>query len=97
MEEYHRAIKDFLKEINDYDSTAILYEMYATSTPMTFEIKNWADFPGKPSLVKQYLANYNPYAGDGTIWATFQLGLNECDESFIWIMKEVWARSNGVF
>ena len=97
MEEYHRAIKDFLKEINDYDSTAILYEMYAASTPMTFEIKNWAEFPGKPSLVKQYLANCNPYAGDGTIWATFQLGLNECDESFIWIMKEVWARSNGGF
>ena len=52
MEEYHRAIKDFLKEINEYDSTAILYKMYAASTPMTFEIKNRTNFPGKPSLLK---------------------------------------------
>lgn len=27
MDEYHRAIKEFLKEIKEYDSTAILYEM----------------------------------------------------------------------
>ena len=96
MDEYHRAIKDFLKHINEYDATAILYEMYS-SKPMTFEIKNWSNFPGKPSLVKQYLANCNPYAGEGQIWATFTLGLNECDESFLWVMKNCWAKENGGF
>ena len=96
MDEYHRAIKDFLKHINEYDSTAILYEMYS-SNPSTFEIKNWNNFPGKPSLVKQYLANCNPYAGEGQIWATFTLGLNECDESFLWVMKNCWSKDNGGF
>lgn len=72
MDECHRAIKDFLKHINEYDSTAILYEMYSAN-PITFGIKDWNNFPGKPSLVKQYLANCNPYAGEGQIWATFQL------------------------
>ena len=96
MEEYHRVIKEFLKEISEYDSTAILYEMYS-SNPMTFAIKDWEKFPGKPSLVKQYLANCNPYAGEGQIWATFTLGLNECDESFIWIMKNCWGKNTGGF
>ena len=96
MDEYHRAIKDFLKHINEYDPTAILYEMYTTN-PSTFEIKNWDNFPGKPSLVKQYLANCNPYAGEGQIWATFTLGLNECDESFLWVMKNCWGKDNGGF
>ena len=96
MEEYHRAIKEFLKEIKEYDSTAILYEMYST-TPMTFAIKDWEKFPSKPSLVKQYLANCNPYAGDGQIWATFTLGLNECEESFVWVMKNCWGKNCGGF
>ena len=96
MDEYHRAIKEFLKEIKEYDSTAILYEMYS-SNPTTFAIKDWEKFPSKPSLVKTYLANCNPYAGEGQIWATFTLGLNECEESFIWIMKNCWGKNTGGF
>lgn len=60
---------------------------------MTFAIKDWEKFPGKPSLVKQYLANCNPFAGDGQIWATFSLGLNECEESFVWVMKNCWGKN----
>ena len=96
MDEYHRAIKDFLKEIKEYDSTAILYEMYSAN-PTTFAIKDWEKFPSKPSLVKTYLANCNPYAGEGQIWATFALGLNECEESFIWVMKNCWGKNTGGF
>ena len=96
LEEYQRAIKEFLKEISEYDNTAILYEMYENK-PSVFEIKNWTNFPGKPSLVKKYLANCNPFAGEGMIWATFQLGLNECEESFIWVMKNSWGKNVGGF
>ena len=70
--------------------------MYS-QTPMTFAIKDWDSFPGKPSLVKQYLAGCNPFAGEGNIWATFTLGLNECDESFLWVMKNCWAKNSGGF
>jgi len=93
-DEYNRAIKEFLKELNEHTDSATLYEMYNADSPTTFELKNWQNFPNKPSLVKQYLAGCNPYAGDGMIYATFHMGFNEDEECLIWTLRD-WAKSIG--
>ena len=88
--EFRRVVKEFIHEVNNCDSQAILHDTSNTKKARTFHTKEYNNLPERLSHIKKFFANANPLSKSGLVWTTVKIGFDTDPEELLDDMKD-WA------